>query len=667
MPKVTEDDLRQRYFDFIRWAVVAQPENRALGLFEAAMGLFIGYPNDILQGRISVASLLALAEQDPTAMSYAAIVANTYNSIELMELVRDVVEVRRYEEAIGVVDRLNSKPLGVERWVPTATLPAAPENLDKALALRGARRLLTLAEPSDEKPWQRSVAVTLATDGTIEVVKEIRDESDGPLGVTDFEHALLLDLWFRGFQSGVSVIHFDVCNDVQYMRRTFAYGTPLSETKWKELPPETVGWLICRVASNLSEMHARGVMYLDLCPENILTDGTLFDLSHGRRCPLRGGEVDSFIIREEYTSPETVLRRKASTASDVFSLGVLAHTMLSGTHPFVDRVYNGDEILTYAVPNALFDYGGLAMGCGELIRRMLAKDPAMRPTMAEVAEEFKGFVWAPTPTICRLSRHPNSFEAPVALVPMRCGVPHNGYVNLITRLMDLGFFVQVSLQKSYTWSSADPVPKWEVAKMLRAAVAERGYPVKDMDVMLTPFEDLASIRMHFLMSPRWENTKVIVSGNPGIPEMFETIADGRPIIDARALCGDLTDANGTRLRDAMLCRDEETVCKMLPPVLYPRWKEMLKYFPTQEDQPIDFPVTVSASVTYEGKKIQAGISVRRYESPEDAVCRRLKLEILDESYPHLQVNYEHRVLTLVYIGQTFDRDGKSVEVAYELR
>lgn len=668
MPKIPEaEKMRAQYFELVKWAVVTQPDNRALGLFEAAMGLFISHPDDIQRGRISVAALLSLAERDTSSMSYAALVANTYQSEELKSLVRDVVRVRRNPEAIKVVEKIDGKPLGVKGWFPTERFSADPENLDAALAQRGAKRLITLAEPTDENPWQRTVAVALTADGSIEVVKEIRNEADGPLEIAEFEHALLLDLWFKGFQSPVSVIHFDVRDGVEYMRRTFAYGCPLSETKWKSLTPEAVGWLAYRVAKNLSGMHARGVMYLDLCPENILTDGTLFDLSHGRRSPLRGGEVDSFIIREEYTSPETVLRRKASTASDVFSLGVLLHTMLTGNHPFMDRFYSDDPLLTYSVPNALFEYGGLAMVCGELLRRMLAKDPAMRPTMEEVAEEFSCFAKNPAPTFQRVGRHQDSFQAPVALLPMRCGVPHNGHINLITRLMDLGFFVQVSLQKSYTWSSEDPLPKWEVAKMLRAAVAERGYPVEDMDVMLTPFEDLASIRMHFLMSPRWENTKVIVSGNPGIPEMFETIAEERPILDARSICGDLTDANGTRLREAMLCRDEATVHQMMPLVLHPRWREMLNDFPTQEDAPIDFPVTVTGSVIYKGEKIHTGIPVRRYEFPEAAVLRRLKVGVVDRAYPHTRLNFRGESLTLVYTGQTFDRDGRSVEVAYELR
>jgi predicted ATPase len=161
--------------------------------------------------------------------------------------------------------------------------------------------------------------------------------------------------------------------------------------------PAELARLLAQAARALASAHAAGVVHRDVKPQNLMvrSDGILKVLDFGlaRRLPAAaapGGDTNTdpgtLIGTVRYMSPEQARTEPVDTATDVFSLGVVLYELATGQHPFAAdselaalHAATAEEPVPPArlnpeVPPAL---EGLAL-------RMLAKDPRLRPTAAEV-------------------------------------------------------------------------------------------------------------------------------------------------------------------------------------------------------------------------------------------------------------------------------------------
>lgn len=604
--------------------------------------------------KIAGAMFLAMAEQDPRNLQRALLVAELAKDRDLFLDTCSVIRVRRNAEAAQRANQsvyVQEDPgllLDVKPWEEKERPRAVPFDVVKGtLQDQGYQVLRVYASPTDQDPYKRSVLLVEGPKGDLELVKEVLDESEGPLQIKELEHAILMDLEFRGHKTGTSTFlgFLEIPTPTgprHLMRRTFAYGRTLVGTRWWEYTPAMACRVIRDTARNLKSLHDRGCLYLDLSLSNVLEDGTLFDLSHARRT-LRGEYVDTFLVDPVTAAPEVVTTRRAGKPTDIFALGVLFHRLLTGEEGIFSRAMNtSNEVLLYSVPNALCPYLPPQGPQSDLLAGMLKKDPRDRLTIEEVLTWFNQHPEWFSQAMPPVSSKPDD-PHPIALVPMRAGVPHNGHINLLCRIMDLGFRPLVALSMAYTWTDRDPVPKWEVIRMLQVALEERGYPIDTVDYVLTPFEDLRTLHLHYLMLPQWEQVAVIVSGNPEVHELMDPIREGRPMVAAQTLCGDLTDANGTRLRTALRDEDHTTIDSMLPRSIALEWSNIVqRFFPKQGDLMVAMPMTVRVSLG-EGT---TPVLVRRYETPAEALQR--KGYRMGVTYDRQIIDPEKRVLTVVY-------------------
>jgi serine/threonine protein kinase len=105
--------------------------------------------------------------------------------------------------------------------------------------------------------------------------------------------------------------------------------------------------VFCRVCEAVEYAHWHGVIHRDLKPSNILVDTTgqpkVLDFGIARLAELQAdalrNERGRFVGTPEYASPEQTrgLTEQLTPRSDVYSLGLIAHELLTGRRPRLDQ------------------------------------------------------------------------------------------------------------------------------------------------------------------------------------------------------------------------------------------------------------------------------------------------------------------------------------------
>ncbi len=134
----------------------------------------------------------------------------------------------------------------------------------------------------------------------------------------------------------------------QYIAMEFIEGQTLAQWMRDNPKPDlkTVRELISQIAMGLQAFHRLEMLHQDLRPENIMIDntGTVKIIDFGSTQVAGLLEMDSstgpapMLGTEQYSAPEYFLGENGSSRSDIFSLGVIAYQMLTGSLPYGTRV-----------------------------------------------------------------------------------------------------------------------------------------------------------------------------------------------------------------------------------------------------------------------------------------------------------------------------------------
>jgi serine/threonine protein kinase len=173
-------------------------------------------------------------------------------------------------------------------------------------------------------------------------------------------------------------------------------GLPLSAIIRDQgaLDAENVRSILAQAALALGTAHEAGVVHRDVKPANILlrSDGVvkLTDFGIARAMDAIGHtRVGEMVGTPNYISPEQAVGAKATGASDLYALGVVAHEMLTGIRPF-DR---GTPIATAMShvnepPPPLGD--DVPTDLRAVVATLLEKDPEKRPANARTVAVLLG-------------------------------------------------------------------------------------------------------------------------------------------------------------------------------------------------------------------------------------------------------------------------------------
>lgn len=151
-----------------------------------------------------------------------------------------------------------------------------------------------------------------------------------------------------------------------------------------KLPPETALQVTLELAEALDCAHGQGVVHRDLKPANILVtkDGhvKIADFGVAKLNLANRTLAGRTLGTPAYMSPEQLNDEPVDGRSDLFSLGVVLYTVLTGYRPF-----QGNSAMTVAykvvnrdpVPATVLD-NELPPGLDYIITRAIAKDPGQR-------------------------------------------------------------------------------------------------------------------------------------------------------------------------------------------------------------------------------------------------------------------------------------------------
>jgi serine/threonine-protein kinase len=162
-----------------------------------------------------------------------------------------------------------------------------------------------------------------------------------------------------------------------------------------KVPVAEAARIALECARALAAAHAVGVVHRDIKPANILLDAngnatvTDFGIALVTSRPAR--ELPgSTAGTPHYMSPEQALGEPVDGRSDVYALGVVLYEMLTGTRPFTGR--NATELIAQhisaPVPKVSDREPQTPEALVRLVSRMLTKDPAGRPTAADLVNEL---------------------------------------------------------------------------------------------------------------------------------------------------------------------------------------------------------------------------------------------------------------------------------------
>ncbi len=199
-----------------------------------------------------------------------------------------------------------------------------------------------------DQQLQRDVAVKVLRDNVAmdaESRKQFRKEYEAVGMLNHPNIRAVYDVVSSGDTEYIVMEYVDGINLKQYLK---SKGT---------LPWEEVLDLSIQIARALSHAHSRGIIHMDIKPQNIMLpkDGTVkiadFGIAQMEESPEeeQADQADEAVGSIHYISPEQARGETVDARSDIYSLGVVIYEMLTGKLPFDGETVEQVAVQHYSV------------------------------------------------------------------------------------------------------------------------------------------------------------------------------------------------------------------------------------------------------------------------------------------------------------------------------
>ncbi|XP_020102239.1 calcium and calcium/calmodulin-dependent serine/threonine-protein kinase-like [Ananas comosus] len=236
----------------------------------------------------------------------------------------------------------------------------APPGVQKGIAAAAALNM-----------WKQvSISDALLTNEILVMRKIVENVSPHPNVIN------LYDVYEDG--SGVHLV-LELCSGGELFDRIVA------QPRYSEFEAAVV---VHQIANGLAALHRANIVHRDLKPENCLFSDS------GSRSPLKIMDFGLSSVEDftdpivalfgsiDYVSPEALSRREVSSASDMWSLGVILYILLSGCPPFHAPTNRDKQQRILAGEYSFEDqtWKTVTSSAKDLISSLLSVEPYKRPT-----------------------------------------------------------------------------------------------------------------------------------------------------------------------------------------------------------------------------------------------------------------------------------------------
>lgn len=198
----------------------------------------------------------------------------------------------------------------------------------------------------------------------------------------------------------IVAIHAVVESPLHYLVMEYIEGQSLDRILKAvgKLPIPVAQVILFEVATALQHAHNQGIVHRDIKPSNIMIDHdgrTMvmdFGIAKAMEAGTQAGATSGPIGTAEYMSPEQIMMKRITGATDQYSLGIVAYHLLTGQLPFQGT---GNQVMMGHVNHAPEPVSKHRPDCPPFIERgilrMIAKDPADRfPSVVEAIRAIGG-------------------------------------------------------------------------------------------------------------------------------------------------------------------------------------------------------------------------------------------------------------------------------------
>lgn len=198
----------------------------------------------------------------------------------------------------------------------------------------------------------------------------------------------------------------DLTSQTPYLIMQYVRGTNLADRLERDGPldlQEGCG-VLAEVSSALAAVHLHGIVHRDVRPDSVLCgeDGRVLLADFGLAAFLASADAPMdrittaghLVTDLEYSAPEFLVGEDPTSASDLYSLGVLAYQVLTGHGPHDASTVTGRVQAHLREPPVRLMARGLEPpnGLQKLLDECLAKTPSERPAASDCSSRLDSLV-----------------------------------------------------------------------------------------------------------------------------------------------------------------------------------------------------------------------------------------------------------------------------------